>query len=299
MPLSECCVNIDPHGRELIKHGDSGFPVACYLDDFRIMDVPWHWHPEWEAVSVISGSCTVAAGQQKRVYQAGEGFFINSGVLHGCWDLENSGCLFHSLVFHPRLVGGSPDSAMYLNYVLPLMESTGLELVSLSGEVCWQQEALDAIERAWQAQAQSDTGYEFSVRSALSSLTLLLWKHALPAQTVRDQKAARDSARIKAMLAYIHENYGSEVTLSHIAAAAAISESECLRCFRAAIGSTPIQYLKQYRLQQAACLMLSTQKKLADISHLCGFQDISYFTKSFREQMGCTPSQFRKTERRS
>lgn len=299
MALSECCASIDSQGRELIDHGNGQFPIACYQDDFRVMNVPWHWHPEWEAVYILEGSCTVAAGQQKQVLNAGDGFFINSGVLHGCWDLENSGCIFHSIVFHPRLVGGSLDSIIHLNYVLPLMENPAIELIPLSRAVAWQQEALNAIEQGWQAFVRADTGHEFSVREVLSRLVLLIWEHIPSAHSSADRKAIRDGARIKTMLSHIHENYGNELTVSQIAAAAAVSESECLRCFHTAIGSTPIQYLKQYRIQQAASLIRSTGRKIADIAHECGFQDMSYFTKSFREQYGTTPIQYRKAERRS
>lgn len=299
MALSECCIHIDSHGQELIDHGTGAFPVACYQDDFNIMNVPWHWHPEWEAVRIVEGSCTVAAGQQKMKLCAGDGFFVNSGVLHGCWDLEESGCVFHSIVFHPRLVGGSLDSVLHLNYVLPLMENSAMELFPLSTASIWQQDALDAVEQAWQACVHAEPGYEFTVRSTLSNLVLLLWKNMPPSLSSCSRKATRDGERIKTMLSHIHENYGNDLTVSHIAAAAAVSESECLRCFRTAIGSTPIQYLKRYRLQQAACLMISTGKKFSDIAQQCGFQDMSYFTKSFREQMGCTPSDYRKAKRRS
>ena len=297
MALSECCASIDSQGRELIDHGNGQFPVACYQDDFRVMNVPWHWHPEWEAVYILEGSCTVAAGQQKQVLNAGDGFFINSGVLHGCWDLENSGCIFHSLVFHPRLISGSLDSAIHLNYVLPLMENQSFAWITFSPEIPWQQQALTAIEQAWQACVSEAPGYEFIVRSRLSDLCLLLWQQ-IPAGT-GNQKSVRDSERIKSMLSYIHDNFAGTVTVTSIAASAAVSDSECLRCFRSAIGITPIQYLKQYRLQQASSLLLSSDRKSTDIAQECGFQDMSYFTKSFREQYGTTPIQYRKAERRS
>ena len=297
MALSECCASIDSQGRELIEHGSGQFPVACYHDDFRTIHVPWHWHPEWEAVYIADGSCTVAAGQHKTELKAGDGFFINSGVLHGCWDLENSGCVFHSLVFHPRLVSGSLDSAIHLNYVLPLTENRTFEWIVLSQENLWQKQALEAIEQAWQACVNEAPGYEFIVRSRLSELTWLLWQH-IPS-CGENQKAVRDSERIKAMLSYIHQEFSGSITVADIAASASVSESECLRCFRGAIGTTPIQYLKQYRLQQASALLLSTDQKSADIALACGFQDMSYFTKSFREQYGTTPIQYRNAERRS
>ena len=73
-----------------------------------------------------------------------------------------------------------------------------------------------------------------------------------------------------------------------------MSESECLRCFRAMLGTTPIQYVKQLRIQKAAELLLSTGRRVADIAAQCGFQDASYFTRTFREHRGCSPAEYRR-----
>ena len=96
------------------------------------------------------------------------------------------------------------------------------------------------------------------------------------------------------MLRCIHGQFDCELTTAAIAATASVSESECLRCFRKTIGTTPIQYLKQYRIRQSAKQLAETGLKISDIAVSCGFQDMSYFTKAFREQMGCTPTQYRK-----
>lgn len=294
MALAECNTTVDQSGRELIEHGTTAFPIACYEDDFRIMDVPWHWHEEWEAVRITQGSCLVAAGNRKAMLRTGEGFFIHSGVLHGCWDTENSGCRFHSMVFHPRLVGGSPDSVFHQQFVRPLMDHSGPELILLKPDIPWQNEALKAIEDAWQNCVREEAGFPFRVRNALSALTYLLRSHLSPAVPSVSGKAARDAERIKVMLSCIHSHYDTELSTADIAASASVSESECLRCFRATIGTTPIQYLKQYRLRQAARQLTETDRKVSDIAVSCGFQDMSYFTRAFREAMGCVPTQYRK-----
>ena len=60
------------------------------------------------------------------------------------------------------------------------------------------------------------------------------------------------------------------------------------------IGCTPIRYVKQVRIQKAAELLASTKRKISDIGAECGFQEMSYFAKIFRELKGCTPGDFRK-----
>ena len=295
MALAECNTTVDQTGRELIEHGTTAFPIACYHDDFRICDVPWHWHEEWEAVLITQGNCLVAAGNHKVRIHAGEGFFIHSGALHGCWDTENTGCRFHSIVFHPRLVGGSPDSIFDQKFVQPLLEDSGPELIVLKPDTFWQKQALSAIEEAWQQCVGESAGFAFRVRNALSELVWLLYSHISPGTAPVSSKELRDAQRIKAMLRCIHSQFPYELTTAAIAASASVSESECLRCFRKTIGTTPIQYLKQYRIQQSAKLLAETRQKVSDIAVGCGFQDMSYFTKAFREQMGCTPTQYRKT----
>lgn len=294
MALSGCCASIDKSGRELVSHGTTAFPVACYQDDQCKMHAPWHWHQEWEAVRIIQGSCIVTAGSKKGILHEGEGFFINSGIIHSCMDVPDVGCRFHSVVFYPGLVGGAPESVFQQTYVQPLLDNPGLDFLVFRPDIPWQRLALDAIETAWQQCVQEPEGYVFAVRGALSALTVQLWRNVTALPGPSGGKAARNAERIKAMLRFIHANYGSELSTHAIAASVSISESECLRCFRSTIHTTPIQYLKQYRITQAAKQLLETNDRVSDIASRCGFQDMSYFTRAFRVQIGCVPSQYRK-----
>lgn len=293
MALSECNPTIASDGRELVEHGTAAFPIACYHDDLLRSEVPWHWHEELEAAIITEGSAIVAVGEKKYTLKPGDGIFINSGALHGAWHLDPSGCRIHSLVFHPRLVGGSLDSVFYLDYILPLLENAGLESLPLLPSTLWHRKALSALETAWQSCFEERPGYEFAVRSALSEFVWLLHSGLPVSRAPLDARSSRNAERIKLMLSYIHQNYAGEISTKQIAASAMISESECLRCFRNTIGTTPIQYVKQYRIQQAAQLLTSTRQHVADIASRCGFQDMSYFTKTFRELKGCAPTQYR------
>ena len=295
MAISPCFNNayaISREGRELVNHGTPLFPVAFYHDDLGRDRVPWHWHDELEAVVVSAGETTVCAGARRYVLGAGQGFFINADVLHSAGGTAGTGCRYHSLVFHPRLIGGGIDSVFWQAYLRPLI-SSGMRSVALDGSEDWHKSALEAIERAWQAGAIEAPGYEFRVRAALSELVFLLVSH-LPAGGVHaSEKALRDGERIKQMLRYVQENYAGALTVSDIAARANISQSECLRCFRDTIGMAPIQDVKRFRVQKAAELLTSTDEKIADIGAACGFQDTSYFIRAFREVKGITPGDYR------
>ncbi|MBR2188403.1 MAG: helix-turn-helix transcriptional regulator [Eubacterium sp.] len=300
MAISTCSNKVNLQGRELSEHGTTAFPVGCYYDNLEAEATPWHWHTELEAVVVASGEICLAVGEEKHIIRQGEGFFINENILHAAWASRPGACRLHSLVFHPRLVGGGIDSIYWQHYIYPLLSHPACRFLTLSaasGEE-WQILAIDAIEKAWAQCAKEPPGYEFAVRSALSDLIFQLQSN-LPAAAppVLSAKAMRDESRIKLMLQFIQKNYSEEISNAEIAASAGISESECLRCFHTTLGTTPIQYVRQFRLQEAARMLSSTNKKIAEIGIACGFRNISYFTKTFREQRGCTPGEYRRQER--
>ena len=293
MALSPCGAKIDSQGRELISHGTASFPAACYYDDLSREEVPWHWHEEMEAALVAKGRAVFAAGGKSYHLETGQGIFVNSGVVHGGQAEGTGECRLHSIVFHPRLVGGSLDSVFWQDYIRPLLEDGGTKAVILEEEIPWQKDVLTALEDAWQACVQEGPGYEFQVREGLSRIVYFLAAGRAP-QSRPSAKDLRDGERIKIMLQYIQEHFGEHLTMEDVAASASLSPSECLRCFHSTIGSTPIQYVKHYRIQRAARLLAGSHMKIVDIGTECGFQEMSYFARAFREIKGCTPSQYRK-----
>lgn len=149
-----------------------------------------------------------------------------------------------------------------------------------------------------QGEVQVTAGGEtFRIRAALSELVFQLVTHLPVEPRTPSAKAVRDEERMKGMMLFIQAHYGEELTVAQIAASISVSESECLRCFRSTIGTTPIQYLRQLRVQKAAELLADSDRKVSDIGEQCGFREMSYFTKTFRELKGCPPSRYREKKR--
>ena len=293
MPISVCNITLDAHGQELEKHGTPAFPIACYDDDIAACPVPWHWHEDLEAIVVTEGTLLLGCGSEQYTVRAGEGFFINTGILHGCWAGQSSGCRIHSIVFHPGLVGGAPDSVYFRKYLHPLLENRSSGSLLLSPQIPWQADVIAHIESAWQAVNYEPPGYEFEARYRLSGIIQQLYNNLPVSSRDTDRKGQRDAQRIKGMLQFIHGHYPEKITVTDIAGSVSISESECLRCFRNTVQLTPNQYLRQYRILHAANLLDATNEKISVIAHACGFEDLSFFAKTFREIKGVSPSDYR------
>ena len=290
--LSECNTTVDRYFREQVQHGTTAFPCACYHDDLAKEDVPWHWHDELEAAIVTEGAIHVVIGSEQFDLGTGDGFFVNTSALHSCQGLTSEGCRLHSLVFHPRLVGGSAESSFNQSYILPVTQNKGFVGMRLDKADPWQEEVLDALEEAWLACVQEYARFDLKARYALSTALALIAEHMVSMKAEVSPKHLRESERVKAMLQFIMDNYGETIDTAAIARSASVSESECLRCFRSTLGTTPIRYLREYRIEQAANRLANSQASIADIAVACGFQDISYFTKTFREIKGNTPKEY-------
>lgn len=286
-------VRTNQQGKEIKQHGTAMFPVGFYLDDLRMETVGWHWHDEMEALIVAEGSITLAVGSKKMKLEQGDSAFINSNCLHACWAAGSGPCRIRSFVFQPRFVGGSHESIFWQKYVLPVSQNKSLSCVLIDGSEPWHMDAVHYLSFAWENCEKETEGFEIKMRYGLSMLICLIADHSKARAQKIPPRMMRDDDRIKVMIEYVQNHYGEEISVGDLADSAMISESECLRCFHGMLGITPIQYVKQFRIQKAEELLRTTDMKVADIAGECGFPDTSYFIKTFRKMKEVTPNQFR------
>ena len=96
------------------------------------------------------------------------------------------------------------------------------------------------------------------------------------------------------MMQYINQNFRQNLTLEDIAGQAMVSKSTALNLFRRYLHDTPVHYLVKYRLQEAAKLLATTEKKITVISGETGFENMDYFCKTFKKYYGRTPTEYRR-----
>ena len=282
----------DGEGRELVQHGSALFPIACYAEDVKSYSVAWHWHEEFEFILAVKGPLTVDVNKTQLVLRTGQGVFINSGVLHAVEQAESGNALLHSGVFHPRLVGGM-DTIFWQKLIRPLLQPGAPAFFLLDEAVPWQKQVLVFLRDAWKEVADEPFDYENRVRYHLSAALRLLGAQCEEGGVKVSQQEQIAAERMKQMLRFVEEHYAEELTVERIAACVALSESACLRSFRQLLGITPIQYVKQFRVEKAAELLRSTRLRTGEIGAECGFADGSYFIKTFRELKHCTPKEYR------
>lgn len=295
MILSGSSSTIDFSKMEFIPECDREFPVTCYEYDLCERIEPWHWHDQFEAALVEGGEAFLCIEGCEYSLRPGEGYFINSGALHSLSNISGKSCRVRCVVFTKEFVGGFADSVFWRKYLLPLVERRDFSGCVLSAENEWQAKIRRCIEEIFALFKSEADMYELVATELVTKIVALAAENS--AHSFAEEHAENNYiSKVKTMLLYIWQNYQRQITLSDIAKAGALSKNECMLCFNKTVGTSPIQYLKNYRLEKAEELLRVTNKKIGEISELCGFQDKSYFTKSFREKFGKAPLEVRKNK---
>lgn len=76
-----------------------------------------------------------------------------------------------------------------------------------------------------------------------------------------------------------------------------LSRRRAVEVFKAACGLTPKAYLDRLKLQEAKRLLRETEKQVIDVGAAVGFGSLATFNRFFKEQVGCSPGQYRKKHR--
>jgi len=283
----------DENMMETIQHGSKEYPFHFYYDNLELFDfhcIEWHWHTEFEFVYVETGTVYFGISDKQFVLSEGQGVFINSKILHRYFSQGKA--IVPNFVLMPYFIAAQ-DSLIYQKYVLPIMASP-MDYQIFSSDIPWQAQALSLMREMMVAQEKAS-----DVELVSSYLIQKIW-HILYQNTdvehmgKKENYSASSQARLQLMMQYIHQKFAYNISLSDIADQAKVSKSTALNLFQRYLGISPVTYLINYRLQEAAKLLASTEKKVTVISKDTGFDSVDYFCKAFKKYYKLTPTEYRK-----
>ena len=101
--------------------------------------------------------------------------------------------------------------------------------------------------------------------------------------------------RVQKGIEFLIDSYNKKVSIEELAKVSFLSKSHFLALFKKEIGTTPFEYLNQYRIKKACELLKDKNKSIEEISYLVGYGDSRYFREVFKSRLKVSPSEFRST----
>lgn len=268
------------YNHELHVHEDPSFPVIFHMDhsinhgnDFLI-----HWHESIEILHVLEGSFIVVSDAIQAVAKKGDIVVINSGNIHNIKSITETSkydCLIIEKILCVEF-GINIDEIVFKN-ILTDKEAKKLFL-NIKNEMI-----------------SKKSLYKSAVKISILSFMLYLYRNYLVSSSpLSDKPENIKIALIKKAIKYIQDNYNLKISMSDIAKEIGVSKYYFCRTFSDITCNTAVYYINHVRCTNAKTLLQTGKYTITEIALLCGFDNLSYFTKTYKKHIGCLPSENKK-----
>lgn len=251
-----------------------------------VKELKWeyHYHPEIELVCVISGSGIRHVGYHKSNYTDGDLVLIGSNIPH-------SGFGINSLDPHEEIVLQFKEEIV----AFPLIEETAMlrKLFSnaklgivFSSKV--KKKILPRIRKLLEAEPSKRYYLLLNILYDLSHATdyTLLNKEIMPYSII-----SKNKERLQSIFSYVEKNYDKEIDINTIAYSVNLTLPAFCNFFKKTTKVTFSDFVNNYRIDKACALILQG-KSISESCYSSGYNNISYFNRTFKKYMNKTPTSF-------
>jgi AraC-like DNA-binding protein/mannose-6-phosphate isomerase-like protein (cupin superfamily) len=253
-----------------------------------------HWHEEIEIFYLEQGEIEMVIEDNRFCIHGGEAVLIPPNLLHMATKNNEEPCSFFAFVFSPVLFTESFTNSAYGRFVQPLKHNGLTYTCKFSPKVTWQYEVLRMLKKILGFYQRQDIEvWELELHGVLFQLWNLYYFNHM-ASVALSSSYVKLYDKLKLSIAYMHQNYSSDLTIQQLAKQSGLCIGTFCRYFKELTGLTPFTYLIRCRIRKSCEALLNTELKITQIANLCGFNNISHFNRSFLQHVKCKPSEYRK-----
>lgn len=262
---------------------------------FRLLLTPglndqfyWHFHPEYEIVYAEAAGGTRHIGDHISKYEGNDLVFIGPNIPHLNFDYGvKTDCEQVVVQMKEDFMGKDFLHLPEFSFIKQLFEKAKQGL-SFYGDT--KKKIGEKLKRL------SGLSHFEQLMELLQIFQLMATTKEvsnLNSQPLTNAAAFKEQARLKMIYQYIEEQYQEKVDVNKIAAISHLTTAAFCRFFKKITRMTFTDFVNQYRINQAKNLLLQN-KTVTEACYQSGFDNLSYFNKTFKKLAGENPSQFKK-----
>ena len=254
------------------------------------------WHEQLEILYFLDGCAIVECHYEHLRTHAGDIVIINPCEPHTII-YAGEKATYHCLMIDAGIFQGDREDICRIKYLEPMR----LQKLSFRNLVSDNQRIRTALEHLLGECQRKDDGYEMAVKGELFLLLSELFRNEV--RPFPDPRVFappdKKSTRIEPALQFIRENYASKIGLDRLASACFLSRVYFCRLFRNTTGMKTTEYINSFRIAKAEALLLTTDLSITEVALRTGFEDVSYFSRTYQKLRKTTPKQFRTAARQT
>ena len=277
--------------KENKPHGTKDDPFSTYHIENagRSFQIPVHWHDEFEIIYVRSGFLTVSISGESYIGKTGDAFVVSPGNLH-LMGSQTGTVDYYTFLFPLKYISFRTDDMLDEKLLEPL--NSGHLMIcprvnDTAKELC---EQLIKIYEAKNDESESKITTQVRTKIILLQFILEMWKKGF---VIENDTSGRNTVE-KEMVSYIQQNFTGKISLRDCGEQFHLSEKYISRYFKEHFHITLSQYVTYLRLEHAKQLLQDTDIPVTDVAMQSGYQNVSYFIRSFQKAYAVSPLKYRK-----
>ena len=277
---------------ELLQRGTMDFPIEIYeIDEHHPRyEMVSHWHTELEMIHILNGEMNVRLNNGTYTAKQNDILFVNPEIIHAATPDD---CKYECIVFDISYLSAAFEGSRYFFEGLLNNEYFINEYIPFDDS-----EIHTLVRNVFNLMKNKSSGYKFKVIGEMYKMFgEIIDSHLYSNITgVTELGADKNMHKLKNVLVFMRDNYDKPISLSDMADAADMSSKYFCYFFKEMTRKSPVEYLNTYRVEKAARKLITSDISVTDVAFTCGFNDLSYFIKSFKAYKGVTPAKFRRGE---
>ncbi len=259
------------------------------------LDSPWHYHAHYELFYVIKSSGRRFVGDNISNFTDGDLVFLGSNLPHLWKNPEH----YYSKEFKEKNVEAiclqfDRNAFGESFFDIPEMVNIRKMLESANRGICIKGEAKDAVIKLLLAMLNQNPYEKFiSLMDILSVISFSKENEPLATIAFTNSYYHPTQERMSKVFEFIANNYKRNISLEEVAAYAGMSKAGFCRHFKSSTIKTFVEYLNEVKINYACRLIVDQDLNISEVSYECGFNNISYFNRTFKSIIGCTPSEYK------
>lgn len=280
---------------ENTTHGNIIFPYNTYLCSIPLdfSSVPAHWHEEMEIIYIKKGQGLVTVDFRTYRVNADSIVLILPGQLHSIEQFNDERMEYENIIFNLNMLIPKAMDSCSQDFIQPFLHGKITVPTVFTPVYPYYKDVVAPIDACDEICKTKPQGYELFIKSKLFEFLFILDNRCR--NLTRAPKDHKALDKMKIILKYVENHYTERITIAEIAQEVDFSESHFMRYFKSTMGTSFIEYLKEYRLTMAARLLQSSESSVLEVATGVGFDNLSYFNRAFKKRYHVTPSQFRKS----